>query len=892
MHKQRIRDIFLLGGFLLLFLLSLYMIPQLIIDNSIEGFFPKDNEVVVLNDENEEIFGSQDFIAVSMTSKYGSLLTGDNIALIAEISERIEGIDHVDDVISLSNIDYIIASEWGMEVVDLYSAELGEREALSEMKRRMADWKDVYERSLISEDERTTAVIVQINETELDDGQTAGGFIYSSIQEILTDYESTGLDFAILGSPVVVENLTTKLISDMKLLIPLCAVIILLIMYLTFHRVEGVVLPLLALSVSIVLTMGIMSALGIVFTMVSMLIPILLLVVGSAYGMHILAHFYNRIRQEQGFVPPEKITQLISEVLKEIRISVILAGLTTIAGFVSLITSPIGPFRSFALLTALGVAIALLTAFLIIPALLRLKYRNGAQADHFRRKEKSGTKNQMKETAATEENNEIFQILAKIVRHRKIPAALLAVALIGGTIAVIPEINTGASLMNFFPDSSEFVQNTDFFNKKMSGTGTVTVRFDAPQKGDILNPEFLNRVDEFSEYMKENHEHVTVAMSLVPQIKRMNKIMNMDSTPYAQPQEETGGGFGDFFSEDFGSETEDPVTNEIVKSEENEKGTGKSLDYTALTTLLESALLDAGFDPDAESVIRALMADENFNGESYNEIPTDPAKYGLETTEDLQNLLSQYLVLYSGEMDSIINDALEPDKMILTLTLNNEDSDTISAILKDTREYWDINTPQDWNYHVGGFATLINILDNLVIQSQIVSLIAALLMIFLFISLLYRSICAGAIGLIPVVTALSAIFLTLGITGFNLDTVTSMLASLTVGIGVDYAIHFISAYKREKSRGAADPLMAVYQTTGRTIFFNALSVATGVFALVLSNFIPMRQMGILFAVSMLAAGVSSLVFIPMVIEIINPRFLEKNGKDTNINNVSKRGKTA
>ena len=76
MYKQRIWDISLLGGFLLLFLLSLCMIPQLVIDNSIEGFFPKDNEVVVLNDENEEIFGSQDFIALSITSKYGSLLTG------------------------------------------------------------------------------------------------------------------------------------------------------------------------------------------------------------------------------------------------------------------------------------------------------------------------------------------------------------------------------------------------------------------------------------------------------------------------------------------------------------------------------------------------------------------------------------------------------------------------------------------------------------------------------------------------------------------------------------------------------------------------------------------------------------------------------------------------
>jgi hypothetical protein len=111
--------------------------------------------------------------------------------------------------------------------------------------------------------------------------------------------------------------------------------------------------------------------------------------------------------------------------------------------------------------------------------------------------------------------------------------------------------------------------------------------------------------------------------------------------------------------------------------------------------------------------------------------------------------------------------------------------------------------------------------------------------------------------------------------GFYLDVVTSVLAALAIGIGVDYGIHLMSAYRRELTAGHPNPLRAVYRTTGSAILFNAASVAIGFLSLLFSLFVPIRQVGILFSVSMVLAGAASLVVLPPAIEYFSPRFISR-----------------
>lgn len=184
----------------------------------------------------------------------------------------------------------------------------------------------------------------------------------------------------------------------------------------------------------------------------------------------------------------------------------------------------------------------------------------------------------------------------------------------------------------------------------------------------------------------------------------------------------------------------------------------------------------------------------------------------------------------------------------------------------------------DWTYVIGGGATLHYVLSNLVTQSQYISLIAALLVVWLIVTVMFKSPLAGLIGLVPVFFALEGIFLFMILFQFNLDIITSLLASLAIGIGADYSIHIMNAYKRNIDNGDAYCLNSVYRTTGKAVIINAVSVAVGFLSLTISQFVPIRQMGILFAVSMIFACLASLIVLPILLHKLKPKFLQSNIK--------------
>ncbi len=108
-----------------------------------------------------------------------------------------------------------------------------------------------------------------------------------------------------------------------------------------------------------------------------------------------------------------------------------------------------------------------------------------------------------------------------------------------------------------------------------------------------------------------------------------------------------------------------------------------------------------------------------------------------------------------------------------------------------------------------------------------------------------------------------------------LDVATLMVSAVAIGIGVDYAIHFISRFRREYqiNRDAERALEATIRTTGRAITYNALSVALGFVILAVASFKGVRSFGLLVAMTMVVSALSALTVIPAILVTCKPKFL-------------------
>jgi hypothetical protein len=106
--------------------------------------------------------------------------------------------------------------------------------------------------------------------------------------------------------------------------------------------------------------------------------------------------------------------------------------------------------------------------------------------------------------------------------------------------------------------------------------------------------------------------------------------------------------------------------------------------------------------------------------------------------------------------------------------------------------------------------------------------------------------------------------------GVNLDIATAMIASMALGIGIDYAIHFVTRYRIEvflKNKQPDEAIAETIHTTGRAIIFNALAVAAGFLVLIFSHFIPIMNIGWLVAATMIISSLVTIVLLPALISL-------------------------
>jgi predicted RND superfamily exporter protein len=166
---------------------------------------------------------------------------------------------------------------------------------------------------------------------------------------------------------------------------------------------------------------------------------------------------------------------------------------------------------------------------------------------------------------------------------------------------------------------------------------------------------------------------------------------------------------------------------------------------------------------------------------------------------------------------------------------------------------------------VSGYPVVQEAMTQSVHNNQIKSLATSLPVVLLLLVILFRSPLAGMLGMIP--TGLT-LLVTFGLMGmlperFPLDIGSSMLASIALGVGIDYAIHFLWRYREA---GANDAM----RTTGRAIVINAAEITAGFVVLAAASIVPMSNFGLLTAVTLLVAALATLILMPAVVEFWQP----------------------
>lgn len=237
-------------------------------------------------------------------------------------------------------------------------------------------------------------------------------------------------------------------------------------------------------------------------------------------------------------------------------------------------------------------------------------------------------------------------------------------------------------------------------------------------------------------------------------------------------------------------------------------------------------------------------------------------------------LVAQYLLLYemSGDPQNLVKVInYDYNRTNVTFQLKGDDSKTIKEALSVIEQFEDSFNKNGvtMNYAGSGYKALV--FTDLILEGQIMSIVISLVLVLILLSVMFRSIKAGLIGSVPIIITAIFSFGVMGALNIPLSTTTALLSSIAIGIGIDYAIHFMQYYK-ENTRVKGDKLLGLYATmnqTGRAILFNAVVVISGFMVLLFSVFPPNRKLGALVSMNMFTSLVGTLTIMMILIYTFN-----------------------
>jgi uncharacterized protein len=240
------------------------------------------------------------------------------------------------------------------------------------------------------------------------------------------------------------------------------------------------------------------------------------------------------------------------------------------------------------------------------------------------------------------------------------------------------------------------------------------------------------------------------------------------------------------------------------------------------------------------------------------------------TIPSSSDMVAQYLLLYemSGDPENLLKVVnYDYNRTNVTFQLKGDDSKTINEALSVIKGFEDQFAEHGIgiNYAGSGYKALV--FTSLILEGQILSIGITLILVLILLSLMFRSIKAGLIGAVPITITALISFGVMGLLNIPLSTTTALLSSIAIGIGIDYAIHFIQNYRMNisKSGSRQDALYATMGQTGKAILFNAVVVIAGFLVLLFSVFPPNRTLGALVSMNMFTSLLGTLSIMMILI---------------------------
>ena len=476
-------------------------IKNLNFNNDYRAYFSSDNPQLQAFEAIQETYSKSDNILFIVKPADGDVFNPKVLQAINQLTKEAWQLPFSSRVDSITNFQHTVAKEDELIVADLVTDPASLTKDQIQTIKQTALNEPLLVNRLISKTGHVSGVNVTLQLPDKNLMETME--VVTKARKMASEIEATFPEIKVYLTGIVMMNnaFVESAINDSKTLIPIMYGVVIIVAFLSLRSITAVFSVVLLIVFSITSALGIFSWFDGFLTPTSAVSPTIILTIAVADSIHLLATMLHNMR-----IGHEK-KQAIQESLRTNMQPILLTNLTTIIGFLTMNFSDAPPLRDLGNIAALGVVFACLLTISFLPAIMTIL----------------PVRVKLKEDKGTSTMNRLALF---VIRHRKallVTNALLAIVLI--SFASRNELND--DFVKYFDETVEFRQATDFLDNNMGGIDTIEFSIHAKEEGGINEPVFLQKIEQFSTWLKLQPE-VKNVNTITDTFKRLNKNMHGD----------------------------------------------------------------------------------------------------------------------------------------------------------------------------------------------------------------------------------------------------------------------------------------------------------------------------------------------------------------------------
>ncbi|MGB1333814.1 MAG: efflux RND transporter permease subunit [Porticoccaceae bacterium] len=812
-------------------------LPNFKLDASADSLTLEYDEDLNYFRETSKRYGSDNFLIITFSPKSGDLFDQDNLDTLSSISDQLKDISGIAATISMLDVPLLYSPKISVSDLDQTLKTVTSDGVDKQLAKQEFLTSPIYKDMLLSADGNTTGIIATLSldqeylalVTERDNlrllrdtqglslqqnleleaisaeflnyrtAKTAEDHLrVAQVRKLMDQYRDRATIY--LGGP---DMITADMIDFIKSDLAIFGIGILLFMLATlafiFRAIRWVILPVVICAICLTIVLGFLSWIDWRLTVISSNFVSLLLIITLALTIHLIV----RYRELQAAKPKEDQRQLVTETIESMAKPCFYTVLTTIVAFSSLVVSNIRPVIDFGWMMTIGIVVALVISFIVMPAGMMIIGKEKVAA------KKDGS------SAITSKFASFTERRGAVV----LTFALLLTLLSGYGISRLEVENR---FIDYFKSDTEIYRGMEVIDTALGGTTPLDIIIQAPTFEQSYAITTVNEIDN-DEYGLDDEYYEFDEFDEYGEIDEYGDIENDNAVA---PLKES------YWFSSAGLK----VLSELTEFLQSQPEIGK-----------------------VSSLVQLNQVAADLTGHKLNDFEIAFMRKSL--SEDIyKQLVAPYLI-------EDLDEARIQLRAMETAGLNRKE--LLAKIQKFATQDAGI---AETDIRFTGLLVLYNNMLQSLFKSQIMTLGAVFIGIMLMFLILFRSLKLSLIAIIPNFLAAGTVLGGMGIFKIPLDMMTITIAAITVGIGVDHSIHYITRFRREfaKDNNYLASMHRAHNSIGQALFYTAITIIIGFSILALSNFIPSIYFGLLTGLAMIAALLGSMTLLPKLILMLKP----------------------